>query len=185
MDCPSFSETLSETLAAWGLPETLLDGVDPDARPALWKGLVKALEASEPPAQGRGVPPVSRPPLAAGGRPTGVGHAQREPLPFLYQHYARPRFQRSDPRDLDLAGWHKKVRLALWMAAEALETLRALPRANEYLTMLAEQCAWMGQLYADLKRRAGPCFAPLIFQGELRFLQHRASAAVTDLLFAA
>ena len=187
--------SFSEALAAWGLPETLLDAVDPDARPALWRELRAVLEASnsalpdgvhkaEADSQRQTTPPGASTEAGATGG-AWAGRAPREPLPFIYQHYARPRFQQEQPSRLDLAGWHKKLRLALWMAAEALDALCALPKADEYVTLLAEQCAWIGQLYADLKRRAGPFFAPVIFQGEARLLQHRASAVVTDLLFAA
>jgi hypothetical protein len=92
--------------------------------------------------------------------------------------------QQSDLSGLDLAGWHQEARLALWMAAEALAALRVLPDARACRALLCEQCVWIGQLYDDLKRRVKPFLAPVILQGELRFLRHRTSAAAAELLFA-
>jgi hypothetical protein len=183
MDFPSFSESLSQTLAALGLPTTLLDAVNPGARSMLWSGLLKALEVSETPTQGRDVPPVSR--------PAGVGSAAtlRAPLPFTRQPLAQPRAPQEQSGWLDLsdylAGWHQNVRLALWVAAEALETLRAAPDAEDYRLLFSEQCRCIGQWYSELEQWAGSSLAAIILQGELRFLRHRASAAVTSLLFAA
>ena len=128
MDCSSFSKTL----AAWGLPETLLGGIDPDARPLLWRELRAVLEARNTAT------------CTAGGSPTGAGRAPREPLPFVYQHYARPRFQQRNLRELNLTDWHRTLRLALWMAAEALEAFCALPRAEEYRTLLASSASGSG-----------------------------------------
>jgi hypothetical protein len=174
MDSPSFSQTL----AALGLPPTLLDGVDPVMRPALWNSLFQSLEASDAPQQGWGA--------ASASMSTGAGTTatRREPPPFVRQYFARPRLQQSDLSGLDLAGWHQEARLALWMAAEALAALRVLPDARACRALLCEQCVWIGQLYDDLKRRVKPFLAPVILQGELRFLRHRASAVATELLFA-
>ncbi len=178
MDFPSFPALLSRTLAAWGLPQNLLDTLDPAIRPMFWSSLLKASEVSTTPSQRRGVPPVSSP---AG---TETATTQREPLPLTRQP-AQPR----SPHGMDisdyLSDWHQKVRLALWVAAEALETLRATPNAEEYRLLLIEQCRKIGLWHAELQQWAGAFLAATILQGELRFLQHRASAAVTSLLFAA
>jgi hypothetical protein len=206
MDFPSFPALLSRTLAAWGLPQNLLDTLDPAIRPMFWSSLLKASEVSTAPSQRRGVPPVSSPAGAEGvpsassrpgaegvppvSSPAGAGTAtaQREPLPFI-RRPAQPRSPQAPPRGLDvsdyLSDWHQKVRLALWVAAEALETLRATPNAEEYRLLLIEQCRKIGLWHAELQQWAGAFLAATILQGELRFLQHRASAVVTSLLFAA
>ncbi len=230
MDFPSFPALLSRTLAAWGLPQNLLDTLDPAIRPMFWSSLLKASEVSTTPSQRRGVPPVSSPAGAEGvpsassrpgaegvpsassrpgaegvpsassrpgaegvppvSSPAGAGTAtaQREPLPFI-RRPAQPRPPQAPPRGLDvsdyLSDWHQKVRLALWVAAEALETLRATPNAEEYRLLLIKQCRWIGLWHAELQQWAGAFLAATILQGELRFLQHRASAVVTSLLFAA
>jgi hypothetical protein len=182
MDFPSFPALLSRTLAACGLPQSLLDTLDPAIRPLFWSSLLKALEVSTTPSQGRGAPPVSS---QAGA---GTATTQREPLPLTRQP-AQPRSPQAPPRGMDisdyLSDWHQKVRQALWVAAAALETLRATPNAEDYRLLLIEQCRRIGLWHAELQQWAGAFLAATILQGELRFLQHRASAAVTSLLFAA
>ena len=53
-----------------------------------------------------------------------------------------------------------------------------------YEKLLGEQCARIGQLYAELKRRAGACLALTLLRGELRLLRYRASAALAPLVYA-
>ena len=49
--------------------------------------------------------------------------------------------------------------------------------------MLAEQCARVGQLYSELKRRAGVGVALALLRGELRMLRYRASSALAPLIY--
>lgn len=164
MSCSPF---LDAALVAWGLPADLLDAVVPTLQAPLWQALEQAWEAAQPP-------------------PGALASEQREPLPFLAQHLGRPRLQPTTPQTLELAGWHQQVRLALWLAAEALLTLGRQPQeAASYRSLLREQCTWIGQLAVEMRRRAGPIFGPVIVHAELRWLwRHWTSAVVTDLLFA-
>ena len=49
--------------------------------------------------------------------------------------------------------------------------------------MLAEQCARVGQLYSELKRRAGVGVALALLRGELRMLRYRASPVLASLIY--
>lgn len=143
--------------------EALLEVPD-EARATLWQGLMDAV----------------------GGAldlweqlPSGV---QREPPPFPVQHAGKRRFNPDDLRQQTLAGWHRLAGIELRLAAQALEAL-ALMDAPVYREKLAEQCARMGQLYDELKRRAGEWVALALLRWELRLLRYRASPTLASLIY--
>lgn len=144
---------------------TLLISVAPEARRPLWQGLAQAVEGAlwlwESTPAGR----------------------RREPPPLVLQHVGLPHF---NPRDLwqqTLEGIHRLLRLELPLTVDVLEALLCARDAAVYQDALAEQCARVGQLYDELKRRAGAVFALLIFQWELRLLRYRASPVVAPMIF--
>ena len=115
---------------------------------------------------------------------TPTGHHSQPPA-FPVQHAGKPRFNPDDLRQQTLPGWHRLVAIELRLAVLALEALRCLPEDRTYQDLLAEQCARVGQLYAELKRRAGTCFALHILRWELRLLRYRDSPTINALLFPA
>src|SRR5689334_5838943 len=78
---------------------------------------------------------------------------------------------------------HHLLRLELPQTVDALEALLFAHNDETYQPLLGEQCARVGQLYAELKRRAGAVTALLILQGELRLLRYRASPERAPLVF--
>jgi hypothetical protein len=113
-----------------------------------------------------------------------VGH--RSPPPVLpVQHAGKPRFNPDDLRQQTLPGWHRLAAIELRLAVLALEALRCVPEDRAYQDLLAEQCARIGQLYAELKRRVGANFAMHILRWELRLLRYRDSPVINSLLFPA
>jgi hypothetical protein len=150
----------------WQVAAALLAQMDPDARCYVQRVFLDALEAVE---ADLALPPERR---------------RLAPVPFLVQHWSRPRFEQARLCEQDQRGIDRLLRLALWRAVAALEAAALLPEQPVYLTMLAEQCAQFERVYQVLKRRAGRFFASAIFEGELRFLRHhRGSAAAERLLF--
>ncbi|HEY7356428.1 MAG TPA: hypothetical protein VH590_08170 [Ktedonobacterales bacterium] len=110
------------------------------------------------------------------------GHRSAPPaLPV--QHAGKPRFDPDLLAQQTLPGWHRLVAIELRLAVLALEALCCVPEDRAYQDLLAEQCARVGQLYHELKRRAGACFALHILRWELRLLRYRASSVINDLLF--
>jgi hypothetical protein len=135
-----------------------------EVRAVLWRGLVDALSAS-----------------LAHWEQTPPGH--RSALPsFAVQHAGQPRFPAAALRAQSLAGWHRLMGLELRLAVEALEAL-LYSEAAAYRALLAEQCARVGQLYSELKRRAGEVAALAIVRWELRLLRYRASPALASLIY--
>ena len=110
--------------------------------------------------------------------PPGV---QRAPLPLPVQHVGKPRFDPNHLRAQTLAGWHRLLGIELRLAAQALEAL--LLGDVSYQAMLAEQCARVGQLYSELKRRAGMSVALAMLRGDLRLLRYRDSSALAGLVY--
>ncbi len=110
--------------------------------------------------------------------PPGV---HRAPLPLPVQHVGKPRFDPKHLRAQTLAGWHPLAGIELRLAAQAMEAL-ALGDAD-YQAMLAEQCARVGQLYSELKRRAGMSVALAMLRGDLRLLRYRESPALAGLAY--
>ncbi|HLV98809.1 MAG TPA: hypothetical protein VKT82_09055 [Ktedonobacterales bacterium] len=115
---------------------------------------------------------------------TPTGHRSPPPV-FTVQHAGKPRFNPDDLRQQTLQGWHRLVAIELRLAVLALEALHCLPEDRTYQDLLAEQCARVGQLYAELKRRAGSGFALHILRWELRLLRYRDSPIINALLFPA
>jgi hypothetical protein len=150
----------------WLLLERLLAQIDADARCYVRRVFERALEAAE---TELALPPERR---------------RLAPVPFLVQHWGRPRFQPEEPREQNQAGLDRLLRLALWRAVDALEAAALLAPGEVYLSILAEQCAQFERVYQVLKRRAGRYFALAIFEGEIRLLRrHRGSATAERLLF--
>jgi len=153
MDCAPFSAAAPQSpaglLNAASL-DALLIAVAPEARYPLWQGLTRAVEGTL---------------WLWESSPAG---SRREPPPLALQHVGLPHF---NPRDLcqqTLEGIHRLLRLELPLAVDVLEALLCARNETEaetsYQMLLAEQCTRVGQLYAELKRRAGKVFALLIFQ---------------------
>ena len=144
--------------------EALLE-VPQEARAVLWQGLTQAVSGA----------------LEVWER-LPAGH-QGEPPPLTIQHAGKRRFQSAALRRQTLAGWHRLLGIELRLAAEALEALIVAADAAAYRATLADQCARVGQLYAELKRRAGACVALSIVRWEVRLLRYRGSAALAPLIY--
>ena len=129
----------------------------PDARRALWRGLVRAVEGAL---------------MLWEQSPPGM---KREAPPFLVRHVGKPYFNQADLRGQTLSGWHRLMGLELRLTVEALEAL-ILVDADEYQPLLVEECVRVGQLYAEMKRRAGEWMAQALLAWELHMLCYRGSA---------
>jgi hypothetical protein len=138
--------------------------VPPEARDTLWHGLRAAIEDA----------------LDLYERtPPGV----KRPLPaFPLQHTGQPRFGPAALRGLTLEGWHHLTGIELRIAAHALETL-IYDDTPKHRETLGEQCARIGQLYSELKHRAGQDIALTVLRGDLRLLRHRNSPIVGPLIY--
>jgi hypothetical protein len=148
-----------EALVARVLPQ-----MHPDARRILWRGLVAAAEGA----------------LTLWEQsPPGM---KREPPPFLVQHVGKPYFNEADLRQQTLDGWHCLMGLELRLAAEALDAL-ILVDADEYRPLLAEECVRVGQLYAEMKRRANEWVAQALLAWELHLLRYRGSSTLLALIY--
>ncbi len=134
-----------------------------EALAVLWQGLMEAVEGA-----------------CDLWERTPPGHHSPPPL-FTVQHAGKPYFNSAALREQTLAGWHRLMGLELRLAVQALEAL-ALAESELYRALLAEQCARVGQLYDELKRRAG-AFALHIFRWEVRLLRYRASPVVAPLIY--
>ena len=134
------------------------------ARADLWQGLTEAVEGT-----------LDLWELL----PAGFGSA---PLPTI-QHSGKRRFQPEALRKQSLTGWHRLVGIELRLAVQALEGVIQEKDATTHHAALAEQCARVGQLYAEMERRAGEWVARALLQWELRLLRYRASPAVSRLVY--
>ncbi len=103
--------------------------------------------------------------------------------PFTLQHTGKRCFNPADLREQTLSGWHRLISIELRLAAQALEALILAAEPEVYWALLEEQCARVGQLYDELKRRAGTRFALPILRWELRLLRYRASPVVAPLIY--
>ena len=101
------------------------------------------------------------------------------PLPFAV---SPPGESRELPATISVC-LHHLLRLELPQTVDALEALLFAHNDETYQPLLGEQCARVGQLYAELKRRAGAVTALLILQGGLRLLRYRASPVLAPLVF--
>jgi hypothetical protein len=151
------------------LPETTLAAnalleVPQEARAFLWRGLMEAAEGAldlweQTPPRHRGAVPS-----------------------FPVRHAGQQRFNPDDLRCQTLEGWHRLTGLEVQLAVEALEALIQTDEAR-YRALLAEQCARVGQLYSELKRRAGVGVALALLRGELHKLRYRASPVLASLTY--
>jgi hypothetical protein len=108
--------------------------------------------------------------------------SSRQPPPLALRHLGPPSFNTLDLHRQSLEGIHRLLRLELPLTVDVLEAL-LWGHDDKAHALLAEQCARVGQLYAELKRRAGAAFALLILQDELRLLRYRASSVVAPMVF--
>lgn len=111
--------------------------------------------------------------------PAGV---KRQPPAFTIQHTGQPCFDPAALRYQTLEGWHHLTSLELRLATHVLEALIQSDTPT-HRDMLGEQCARIGQLYSELKRRAGQDMALAILRGELRLLRYRNSPIVGPLIY--
>jgi hypothetical protein len=146
------------------LAEAALLEVPPEARALLWQGLREAVSGA--------VDLWERLP----------GHPSALP-PCSVQHAGKPQYQARMLRAQTLSGWHRMMGIELRLAVEALERLAVAADAAREWARLAEQCGRVGQLYAELKRRAGAVVALSVVRWELRLLRYRASPALVPLLY--
>ncbi len=160
----TYDLTISAGQPAPALADDPLLEVPSAARAVLWQGLLEAVAGA--------VDLWERLPC---------GH-QAAPSPFAVQHAGKRRFQPEALREQTLAGWHRLVGIELRLAAEALEAL-ALAESADQRERLAEQCARVGQLYAEMERRAGAWVARALLRWELRLLRYRASPVVSALVY--
>ncbi len=139
--------------------------VPQEARAWLWHGLREAVEGT----------------LALWERTApGVQH----PLPvFTLHHTGQPRFNEADLRRQPLENWHRLLGVELRLAAQTLEALILTNDAATYAPRLAEQCARVGQLYAEMYRRANEWVATALLKWELKLLRYRASPIVGPLVY--
>jgi hypothetical protein len=98
------------------------------------------------------------------------------------QHAGKPRFDPAHLREQTLSGWHRLTGIELRQAAQALEELIRADSATQR-ARLAEQCIRIGQLYDELKRRAGEWMARATLDWELRMLRYRASPVLAPLIY--
>lgn len=110
-----------------------------------------------------------------------AGHEGALPI-FSVQHAGKRRFRPDDLRAQTLAGWHRLLGIELRLAAQALEAL-VQAESDTHRAMLAEQCARVGQLYAEMVRRAGAWVARALLCWELRLLRYRDSALLAPLIY--
>lgn len=148
--------------AGASLADALLE-VPQEAQDVLWQGLVQAVDGA----------------LDLWDR---TPPARRSAPPFNIQHAGKLHFNPADLRAQTLEGWHRLVGIELRLAAQMLEAL-ILGESEVYRALLAEQCARVGQLYGELKRRAGARFALLILRWEARLLRYRASPVLAPLIY--
>ncbi len=152
--------------AVWQTAAALLAQIDPDVRYYLQRLFERTLEEAE---ADLALPPERR---------------RLAPRPFVEQQ------QRASVKDPTALHWRSQrelgdlLRQALWRAVDALEAAALVPPGEAYLTLLEEQCAQFGLVYAVLKQRAGPLSAAAawIVYGELRLLHHRGSRTIEQML---
>jgi hypothetical protein len=108
---------------------------------------------------------------------------QRQPSPFSVQHAGAPAFDPAALRQQTLAGWHRLVGIELRLAAQRLEALLVTAEPEVQWALLAEQCARVGQLYAELLRRTQAWVAEALLRWELRLLRYRASPVLAPLIY--
>jgi hypothetical protein len=151
----------------WLVVATLLTQIDPDTRYYLQRLFERTLEAAE---ADLALPPERRRLL---------------PRSWLEQQQSRPCAEETAQRcQQGQRGIDHLLRQALWRAVDALEAAALVPPGEDYLALLAEQCAQFERVYQMLKRRAGRYFALAILEGELRVLRHhRGSTIIEHLLF--
>lgn len=158
-----YAYDLTTSVGQTPLPDPLLEA-PADAQAALWQGLLEAVEGA----------------LDLWERLPAGHHSA--PI-FPVQHAGKLRFPPESLRAQTLAGWHRLVGIELRLAAQALEALLQAGEPAVYRAVLAEQCARVGQLYAELKRRAGAWVALALLRWELRLLRYRASPVVGPLVY--
>jgi len=152
------------TVPGAALADEALLAVPLEARSILWRGLRRSVEEA----------------LDLWDRtPAGM----RQPPVFNIQHAGGPCFNPADLRQQTLEGWHRLTGIEVRLAAQVLEALMVTGDAARYEKLLAEQCVRIGQLYAELKRRAGAWMALALLHQELRLLRYRASPVVSLLVY--
>jgi hypothetical protein len=97
------------------------------------------------------------------------------------QHAGKRHFQAEALREQTPSGWHRLVGIELRLAAGASEAL-VLADSDIQRERLAEQCARVGQRYAEMERRAGAWVAQALLRWELHLLCYRASPVLAALL---
>jgi hypothetical protein len=152
---PVTSSPVQEQTPAADLPP-----VPEEVQPLLARGLLAALEDALD--LWDRLPPGYRPHLP----------------PLTIQHAGRPRFPDAWLRAQTLAGWHRLMRLELGLTVAVLHRRLWCPEEDTWQDLLNEQCARIGQLYRELKRRAGLLCAWRVFRWELDRLRQPVAPVV-------
>jgi hypothetical protein len=147
------------------LAAQVLLGVPQEARDVLWRGLRDAVEQA--------VDLWER-------TPAGV---KRTLSSLTVQHAGKPYFDEAMLRQQSQANWHCLMGIELRLAAQALEALTFSIDPQAHATRLAEECARVGQLYSEQKRRANAWIAKALLAWELRLLRYRDSPVLAPLIY--
>jgi hypothetical protein len=156
----------SAPMSGAALAEVALLEVPQEARQMLWQGLSEAVSGSLD--LWEQTPAARRSALASS----------------VVQHAGQPQFQEHLLPQQPLANCHRLLGIELRLGVEALERLALSAGASgREWARLAEECARVGQVYRELKRRAGQMVALAILRWELRVLRYRASPVVAPLIY--
>ena len=153
---PSFDAALAEV--------ALLE-VPQEARQMLWQGLREAVSGS-----------LDLWEQTPAGRRSALASS-------FVQHAGQPQFQERLLPQQPLANCHRLLGIELRLAVEALERLALGGTSGREWARLAEECARVGQVYRELRRRAGKLVALAILRWELRGLRYRASPVLAPLIY--
>ena len=140
----------------------LLAGIALEARPAVWERLRAALDATR-------LPWIPTPASL--------------PTPDL-EMLTPPPLDEATLRGLSLAAWHRLVALEGQMTMDTVLAVAVQVTQREVLlARLVAHCARLGQLYAEIRRRAGQFFALPLLEWDLSLLRYRFTHAVASLLY--
>jgi hypothetical protein len=163
----SLSLSISNELAAQARARepqiALLEGVPEEARRVIWRRLVEATDG-----------------ILSYWSETPSGRAY-EPTSAL-QHTGHAPFQPADLAGQPTLNLRRLLGIEARLTVEAAEAFILGQDREAALLALRDQCARLGRLYAELKRRTWAGLA-LLLDWELRVQRYRCSSAVASLLW--
>jgi hypothetical protein len=160
----SLSDELAAQARAREPQAVLLEGVPEEARRVIWRRLVEATDG-----------------LVNYWSETPCGRAF-EPSPAL-RHTGHAPFQPADLAGQPLLNLRRLMGIEARLTVEAAEAFILGQDRAAALLALREQCARLGRLYAELKRRTWAGLALLLLDWELRVQCYRCSSVVASLLW--